>query len=216
MLVPIPRFADSTRSDSLATRLRAERRRHFLEWVGPNQGVRILDVGGQRRSWRELGLACEVTVLNLAAPDEDGAVAWVRGDALRLPFADQSFDVVFSNSVIEHVGDRAQQSEFAREVRRVGVRYWVQAPNRMFPIEPHFLFPLFQFLPMTLRTLIARYWPFSWDRHFGLSTDAIVESARTIRLPTVREFTEIFPGGVIHREVIGGLTKSMTVASPPF
>jgi hypothetical protein len=213
-LVPIPKFADSTRADSLATRLRAERRRRFLEWMQPRPGQRLLDVGGQQRTWRDFPVPCHVSVLNLAPPDEPGDCAWVQGDALRMPFADHSFDVVFSNSVIEHVGERAQQRRFADEIQRVGKRYWVQAPNRNFPIEPHFLFPGFQFLPTRLRVIIARYWPFSWDKHFGLSNAAIEESARSIRLPTAAELGELFRGGCIEREVIFGLTKSVTIATP--
>jgi len=213
-LVPIPKFADSTRGDSLATRLRAERRPRVLAWMQPRAGQSILDVGGQQASWRDSPLPCHVAVLNLAAPDAAGSCSWIQGDALRIPFADRTFDVVFSNSVIEHVGNREQQRRFADEVQRVGKRYWVQAPNRHFPIEPHFLFPGFQFLPTSLRVLVSRYWPFSWDRHFGVSEAAIEESARTIRLPTASELADLFPGGIIDREVVFGLTKSVTIASP--
>jgi hypothetical protein len=213
-LVPIPKFADSTRADSLATRLRAERRRDFLDWMQPRPGQRLLDVGGQQRTWRDFAVPCQVSILNLAAPDGDGHCAWIQGDALNMPFGDNSFDVVFSNSVIEHVGERAQQRRFAQEVQRVGKRYWVQAPNRNFPIEPHFLFPGFQFLPAALRVVIARYWPFSWDKHFGVSSAAIQESARSIRLPTAAELADFFGGGRIHREVVFGLTKSITIATP--
>src|SRR5262249_7442328 len=159
------------------------------------QGQRILDIGGQRRTWRDLDpdLAWRGNVVKLTEPHEEGAPPRGVGDALRVPFSDQWVDVAFSKSVIEHLRGRTPQAAFAREVRRVGQRYWVQAPNRLFPIEPHFLFPFFQFLPITLRMVIARYWPFVWDRHYGHSTEIIVETARTIRLPTVREFQEIFP-----------------------
>jgi hypothetical protein len=180
----------------------------------PRPGQRLLDVGGQQRTWRDDPIPCHVSVLNLAAPDGPGYCDWVQGDALCMPFADQSFDVVFSNSVIEHVGQRTQQRRFAEEIQRVGKRYWVQAPNRNFPLEPHFLFPGFQFLPTALRVIIARYWPFSWDKHFGVSRIAIEDSARSIRLPTAAELAELFRGGCIQREVVFGLTKSVTIATP--
>src|SRR5207237_1387080 len=119
-----------------------------------------------------------------------------------------------SNSVIEHVGDRPQQRTFAREIQRVGKRYWVQAPNRNFPVEPHFLFPAFQFLPISMRVVVARWWPFSWDKDYGATTASLEHSARTIRLPSARELTEFFHDGVLEREVVFGLTKSLTITSP--
>ena len=75
------------------------------------------------------------------------AASWVAGDGRSLPFRDGSFDVVFSNSVIEHVGDAASQRRFAREVARVGRAYWVETPNRWFPVEQHLLTPLVHWLP---------------------------------------------------------------------
>lgn len=54
-------------------------------------------------------------------------------------FQDNEFDAVFSNSVIEHVGDYEAQRQMANEIMRVGKRYFVQTPNFYFPIEPHIL-----------------------------------------------------------------------------
>jgi 2-polyprenyl-3-methyl-5-hydroxy-6-metoxy-1,4-benzoquinol methylase len=67
--------------------------------------------------------------------------------AARSPSAARSFDIVFSNSVIEHVGDAESQQQFAHEIARVGRAYWVQTPNRRFPVEPHLLTPFLHFLP---------------------------------------------------------------------
>lgn len=83
----------------------------------------------------------------------------------RLPFEDNAFDIVFSNSAIEHVTlpkdevwsvtssrafpERAQerQREFASEIRRVGRDYYVQTPNRRFVIESHTWLPAVGWLP---------------------------------------------------------------------
>ncbi len=70
----------------------------------------------------------------------------MQADGTQLPFGDREFDIAFSNSVIEHVPPELQAA-FAAEVSRVADRYFVQTPNRYFPIEPHYQLPLFQFLP---------------------------------------------------------------------
>ena len=53
----------------------------------------------------------------------------IQGDATRLPFADGSYEIVYSNSVIEHLGTWENQQAFAREARRVGRRLWIQTPR---------------------------------------------------------------------------------------
>lgn len=88
---------------------------------------------------------------------------WIKsvvGDAARLDYPHDAFDVVFSNSVIEHLGGVDAQRAMAREVQRVASLYYVQTPNRYFPIEPHFLFPCAQFLPRSARIWIASQWKF--------------------------------------------------------
>jgi SAM-dependent methyltransferase len=61
----------------------------------------------------------------------------VQGDACALPFADGEFDIVFSNAVIEHVGDRERQRQLVSEALRVGRRIFITTPNCRFPIEVH-------------------------------------------------------------------------------
>src|SRR4029079_8533354 len=74
-------------------------------------------------------------------------VPYVQGDACALPFEDGAFDVVFSNAVIEHVGDRERQRAFVSEAIRVGRRAFITTPNRRFPIEVHTRLPLVHWLP---------------------------------------------------------------------
>lgn len=82
-------------------------------------------------------------------------------DGCQLPFADQSFDVVFSNAVIEHLTPEGQQ-RMAREIARVGRSWFVTTPNFWFPVEMHHKLPLFQFLPLGVQERIRRRyrtWP---------------------------------------------------------
>ena len=124
----------------------------------------------------------------LARPN---TVAYVVGDAKTMPFRDREFDVAFSNSLIEHV-PVASREQVAREIRRVADRYFVQTPNRWFPIEPHYMLPLFQFLPRRLRHY--------YDRRFH---------DEQIDLLTPRELRGLFPDAAIHGERVFGLTKSL-------
>src|SRR5262249_28980554 len=140
----------------------------FVELMQPERAQQILDVGGTGEAWSATDYAQKIILLNLQPPGPaDRRCLCVQGDARQMPFADDTFDLVFSNSVIEHVGGPAEQRQFALEIRRVARRYWVQAPNRNFPIEPHFLFPWFQFLPARLKLFVGQRWPFSWLRHYG-------------------------------------------------
>jgi SAM-dependent methyltransferase len=69
-------------------------------------------------------------------------------DGCALPFADKSFDIVFSNAVIEHVVGPGRQTEFAREIMRVGKSWFVTTPNYWFPLESHYHLAFLQFLPL--------------------------------------------------------------------
>ena len=109
--------------------------------------VRILDVGGTPTFWelrgRDLPNDPSVVVLNLVPLESsDPRITTRVGNALDMSdLADGSFDIVFSNAVIEHVETLENQRRMAAEIQRVGRRYFVQTPNKYFPLEPHFLTP---------------------------------------------------------------------------
>jgi hypothetical protein len=208
------RVFDNASAGSLATRMRRARFARFtarLDRLAPP--LRILDVGGRQIFWERMGFVgrpgVEVTLLNLEpiAASLPGFSA-VVGDARELAqFADGSFDVVFSNSVIEHLGTLAGQRRMAEEVRRVGRRYFVQTPNRNFPLEPHFLVPGFQFLPRRLQVAMVRRLNLGWYRRRPDPADALALVAEH-RLLSERELRALFPGAEILRERVLGLTKS--------
>ena len=165
------RFADYRRPGSIANRLRQRRFALFEDLLaGQPEPRRILDVGGTAAFWDSHGYASrpgtEIVLLNIvAAPSEHSNMVSVVGDAADMSaFADGEFEVVFSNSVIEHLETRERQTRMAREIQRVGRRYFVQTPNHRFPIEPHFLFPGFQFLPLRVRVELLRHVPLGITR----------------------------------------------------
>lgn len=209
----IKRFVDNSEAGSLAT---AMRRRRFALFAGLVAGlprpIRLLDVGGTQRFWETMDFVAEgvsVTLLNVSsAPVSLPNFNSVAGDARDMrEFADGEFDVVFSNSVIEHVGDFANQQRMAREVRRVGRRYFVQTPSRSFPIEPHFLLPYFQFWPMALRVALVTRRDVGWWKRIPDPAAARAE-LETIQLLDARQMRQLFPDGTLYRERLAGLTKS--------
>lgn len=178
--------------------------------------ARVLDVGGTPDVWRRWGAGPRVTVLNRCLEFEgvrDG-IEFVRGDARDLSrYQTGAFDAVLSNSVIEHVGSLADQRAMASEIRRVGRSYFVQVPNYFFPLEPHFLFPGFQFVPRPTRLAIARVWPFGWSRP---GSPEALEDACSIRLLSCGELAGLFPDAHIVGEKFGPLNKSLIAIRAPF
>jgi len=182
--------------------------------------TRILDIGGTPNNWELLSVRPRVVLLNMPGAEEvfgSGAVQWVAADGRRLPFRDAAFDVVFSNSVIEHVGDAASQQRFASEVARVGRSYWVQTPNRWFPIEQHLLTPLVHWLPKSWQRAIVRRGTV-WSMLTRPTPDRrdfyIEHFLRDIRLLSAAELARLFPKARIIRERFLGMTKSLVAWRP--
>lgn len=200
--------------DSLQRRFRARRMALLARAVGLTAGMRVLDVGGTIEIWRLAPVMPRVVLLNQAfwPYQMEGAEGVLLGDGTALPFADQSFDLVFSNSVIEHVGDAAAQARFAREIARVGKRYWVQTPNRYFPIEHHLWTPFIHWLPRSWQAAIVKRFSI-WSlvtRHDAREREFYLNHyLDTIRLLSAGELGELFPGATVLRERTLGWTKSL-------
>ena len=207
-------LADNSSGTSLATRMRRARFVLFLSLLQNLRGhVEILDIGGTQEFWTLMTGGdpgdVRVTLLNIEhQPVTSAKFVSAAGDARDMPeFADKSFDVVFSNSVIEHVGNYADQRRMASEVMRVGRRYFIQTPNKRFPLEPHFLFPFFQYLPDEVRAQMVHRFDVGWYKRIPSLEKARAE-VRSIQLLTRRRFMDLFPGATLHEEKLLGLTKS--------
>ena len=180
--------------------------------------TRILDIGGTPDCWQLLPVHPRLVLLNTPRAKEDlgGAEGWVAGDGRALPFRDGAFDLVFSNSVIEHVGDPASQQAFAREVARVGRCFWVQTPNRWFPVEQHLFTPLVHWLPRSWQRLLVPRVNL-WSRLVPVTDDRrrfyIEHYLSDIRLLGASELKALFPGARLIRERLLGMTKSLIALS---
>src|SRR5690348_3896480 len=139
----------------------------------------------------------EITMLNLTSSWTRPGFRSVVGDARDMhQFGDGEFDVVFSNSVIEHVGQPDAQWQMASEIKRVGKRYFVQTPNRNFLLEPHFFFPGFQFLPLAARIWLLRHFSLGWYQKIP-DYAAARREVEAIRLLSRRELRRLFPEGTL-------------------
>jgi 2-polyprenyl-3-methyl-5-hydroxy-6-metoxy-1,4-benzoquinol methylase len=201
---------------SLSKMMREKRFAFFRSLVDPlPKPIRILDVGGTQDFWEAMDFVspdiASITVVNLKAPESRHAnITTMDANACDMPmFADGGFDVVFSNSVIEHVGELENQEAMAREVQRVGKRYFVQTPNLHFPIEPHYMFPFFQFMPVGVKTWLLMNFGIAWGGKIK-DRDAAVATANSVKLLSGQRFTAMFPDAEIYKEKVLGLTKSFT------
>lgn len=191
----------------IAAHYRPKRMRAFVARLGITERTRVLDVGGTAYNWQFSPVQPRLTILNLEPRHADcpSWIDWIQGDALTMRVDRGVFDVVFSNSVIEHVPDHQR---FAQAIRGFGVPYWVQTPNRYFPVEPHFLGLGVQFLPRWAATPYVKHATL-WGRRAKDQHHLVPEKLDEINLLAAREMRWLFPDADIVRERSAGLTKSL-------
>jgi hypothetical protein len=207
-------FVESPRS--IGARTRAQRWQLFGRLFPDIAEMHVLDLGGTTEWWHRAPVRpASVTILNLNEPGEtsENWLQPVMGDACAarqaLTAAGQAirYDMVFSNSLIEHVGGHAARSALADEVRALAPRHWVQTPYRYFPVEPHWLFPGLQFVPMAARAPLAARWPLAHSRPADKAS--AMSEVQWTELIGIAELRAYFPESEIRRERFAGLTKSI-------
>ena len=211
-------FSSSDNPNSLGAKFRAKRLKSFEDLFFKTfenlREIRILDVGGTDYFWKNSRIpnhpGVTITLLNLHLEHSSHPnILPLMGDATDMSdFGDASFDLVFSNSVIEHLYTLENQQKMASEIRRVGKNYFIQTPNKYFPIEAHYALPFAQFLPKSLifsiltKTRLSRLK--RWDQK------AAQQYLEEIRLLNENEMLALFPRAAILKEKAWGLTKSLT------
>jgi hypothetical protein len=204
------RFVDAP--GSVGERRRSDRWERFSTTFPDIGSMSVIDLGGTVEAWLRAPVRpASVHVVNLESEPEE-MPDWIRADqadACNLPaaIAGGSYDVVFSNSVIEHVGGHAQRQRFADAVHKLADRHWVQTPYRYFPIEPHWLFPGFQFLPLTVRAEVSRHWPLVHTQ--SPNRDEGLRAAMSVELLSRTEMAFYFPQSEIVFERMLGTAKSL-------
>lgn len=202
--------ANHANPDSLASRFRRKRAERLAELCGriirKKGKCDIIDLGGKVSYWQNLPSELHdprirITIVNLenAPAVLDPRFRFVQGDATSLDFADMSFDLAHSNSVIEHLGSWEAMERFAREVRRLAPAYYVQTPNFWFPMEPHTLTLFFHWLPEPSRVaLLLR----NTRGHIKRARDVseAMKAINGLRLLDERALCYLFPDGEVRRE----------------
>jgi len=209
-----PDFVSSVQMDihrlyrPLLIRFRRRRMRRFVEMFAIADSTTILDLGGTDFNWSLIESKPGVTIVNNDAHFA-GKENWINADGCDTGLPDHSFDIVFSNSVIEHVGDFDRQRRFATECVRCGKAFFVQTPNRWFPIDLHTFYPFLHWLPQRVFRRLIKYSP----RMLFSGRAELVELENTYLLGK-KEMQQLFPGAKIVEEKFLGITKSLIAVAP--
>jgi hypothetical protein len=180
----------------------------FLKSLTPSAADRLLDVGGYPAFWKGVPSPEKITILNLhKIENDDPRFETVIGDGTNLQFRNDAFEIAHSNSVIEHLGTLKRQETFAREVRRVAQKLWVQTPARNFLVEPHFIDFFCHWFPRPIRRRLMRYFSL-WGLIVRPSQKKIDEHLDQIRLLNLEEMQSLFPDCDILIERACGWPKS--------
>jgi len=176
-----------------------ERMIMFCERLNVQPAETILDIGaGSGEMWKKYCPYKDLKIIGLDIYPVVSSIfrSFVVGDARFLPFKDKSVDVVFSNSVLEHVGDYLQQALMASEIQRVAKKFFIQTPNKSFPIEPHFFIPYFPYFPKRLQIWLCK-------NLFNVTGE--------VNLITEEKAKKLFPDAQIEKERFMGLCKSFYI-----
>ena len=209
--------------NSLGSRMRAKRMAPLLELISrvhSQKGkVNILDVGGQGSYWNAIPSefldkhAVKITILNLPCElvgEDSKTFCYAVGDACDMAqYPDHSFDIVHSNSVIEHVGNWDRIKSFAKEARRLAPNLFVQTPYFWFPIEPHFIKLAHHWLPKPLRASMWLRFKMGQRARAKDIDQAMSKLDDEPYLLDLRMFRFLFPDCRIIRERFLCFTKSM-------
>ena len=206
---------------------RKKRSKVFTSIFPLDEHTKILDLGGGDGSLlaRTLQVKPIICVADIdkkmleTAKNKYGYNTMELDESGKIPCLKNQFDIIFCNSVIEHVtvdkkdmynikSDKVfkaiafeRQKAFANEIRSKCDKYYVQTPYKYFIIESHTWLPgVFVFLPRTLQIktirLFNKFWP--------------VKTWPDFNLLTVKDMKELFPEAEIIKEKSFLFTKSLT------
>lgn len=172
----------------------------------------VLDLGGTVDYWLRMPARPKSLHLINFVPRPDDCPDWIRvdmADACAIPdgMLDDRYDLVYSNSVIEHVGGHAKREAFAQQVVAAAPKHWIQTPYRYFPVEPHWVAPFMQFLPTKAAAKLGEVWPLVHGR--PSSWEESVTAQLEVELLDITQMRHYYPDSEIAYERAFGLVKSL-------
>ena len=203
-------FVDGPRS--LGAHSRGRRWRTFRDHFPDLESMSVVDLGGTVDYWLRAPVRPRaVHVLNFEEPPAS-VPDWITveiGDATdpHLPDRLGPYDLVYSNSVIEHVGGHERRKLFVANVAALAPRHWVQTPYRYFPVEPHWVCPFMQYLPLAWRARLGLHWPLVHTPHGDLNT--AVDAQLSVELLDITAMRHYFADSQIVYDRLAGLVKSV-------
>jgi len=173
--------------------------------------TKILDVGEDQYNWQFLSHKPNIKIINLFKPDNWNDkltnFQFEIGNGTSISYPDNTFDIVYSNSVIEHLGSWSNQKLFAKEILRVGKFIYVQTPAKEFLVEPHLITPFIHWFPLIWQSKLLRNFTL-WGLITRPSKSYVDAFLAERRLLSLKEFKELFVGCEIMRERSCFFTKS--------
>ena len=151
---------------TISTNNRIKKFNFFMNYFNPSAESTILDVGADNHEYSKNTNMLEklyphrnkITVLGLWDYKEFNQkypeIKTITYDGNVFPFNDKQFDFVWSNAVLEHVGDFEKQIKFIKEIKRVSKRAMITTPNKYFPFETHTKYFLIHYLPKKIFDII--------------------------------------------------------------
>ncbi|WFU18825.1 hypothetical protein [Bradyrhizobium sp. CB3481] len=192
----------------------------FLQLMRPAAGATILDVGGLPSLngvpgfWQNYSDSFRVTLINLPGSFENfsrtelAPYRLIEADVCKSPGLREKYEIVFSNSVIEHVGSLRKQQAFANFVQSVSESFWIQTPSPLFPIEAHCDIPFWWFTPTQFRRKVIRKWHHTEHRF-------LAEQMASTRPISGDQLKRLFPSSRLITERLFGFPKSQIVYDRP-
>ena len=182
------------------TMMRGYRAGKAEKLIDPTLTMTMLDVGGtcgMGGEWDALrSRFWSVVAVNLSPGPRGRKLANVReecGNGCNLPYANKSFDWVFSNATLEHVGNKTKQLQFCYEIRRIAkLGYFVSTPNASFPLDPHTYIPGYHWMRASWQKKVVRYAP-----------GHMTEWQEQLRMVDRDEMQEFFPEATITTAGLG-------------
>jgi len=214
------KIVSSNDVDNLSLKFRRKRFKIFQNYLGKVAltSPKILDVGGTEGYWNQinliLGTNFQPIINNISKYEINRGYfsGFVDDGKCLSSVKDNSFDLAYSNSVIEHLAGIEDQYEMVCNIKRVAKYYFIQTPAFIFPLEPHFLLPFFHWFPKKVRIWFILNFNLGWYQKCRsiIEAEKLVDSIRILKK---KELKLLFKDAHIITERIFFIPKSYTLTN---